>query len=210
MKSISEALTWRYATKQFDPTKKLNEETINQILEAGRLSPSSFGLQPWKFILVENTTLRTKLREAAYDQPQVTDASYIIVLAYKNNIDESYVDTYMKSTATVRSITIDKLADFKTYLIDSIGKKSAEDIKNWNARQVYIPLGITLETAALLEVDACPMEGFDTTKFNELLGLNEIRYSGVVMLALGYRSPTDTHASEIKSRFLQNEIVIRK
>ncbi|MFA6608816.1 MAG: NAD(P)H-dependent oxidoreductase [Candidatus Paceibacterota bacterium] len=210
MKTIHDALMWRYATKQFDPTKKLPEETLNQILEAGCLSPSSFGLQPWKFVLVENPELRAQLRTVGYNQPQITDASHIIIIAYKNTLDEDYVDSYMKSTADVRGISIDDLATFKAAILGSVSGKSSEDIKKWNSRQVYIPLGIMLEAAALLEVDACPMEGFDSVKFDELLGLNDLGYSSVAMMALGYRSESDATALATKSRFSKEEIVLRK
>ncbi|MFA5132016.1 MAG: NAD(P)H-dependent oxidoreductase [Candidatus Paceibacterota bacterium] len=210
MKTITEALMWRYATKQFDATKIVPEETIHQILEAGRLSPSSFGLQPWKFILVENKDLRLKLKEAAYNQPQVIDASHMLVLAYKNTVDEAYIDTYMQSVAEARSISVEDLAGFKGAIMGSIAGKPSDALAVWNSRQVYLPLGIMLEAAALLEVDACPMEGFDTAKFNEILGLNEIGYSSVAMMTIGYRADTDTTAGAAKSRFPLGEVVIRK
>lgn len=211
MKNINEALTWRYATKKFDTTKKLTDETLNQILEAGRLSPSSFGLQPWKFILVENTELRAKLREAGYSQTQITDASNLLVLAYKNDMSESYVDSYMKSTAETQNVSVDTLSGFKEFIMGAVtAKPDALSIKNWNARQIYIPLGIMLETAALLEVDTCPMEGFDNSKFDELLGLNEIGYSSAVMIALGYRDENDETSKRAKSRFKMEEVIIRK
>ena len=210
MKSISEALTWRYATKKFDTNKKLADEVLNQILEAGRLSPSSFGLQPWKFILIENTELRAKLREAGYGQPQITEASHVLVIASKNDLSEEYVDSYMKSTAEAQGLTTDDLAGFKSYLMGSITSKDGATVKAWNARQAYIPLGIMLETAALLEVDTCPMEGFENAKFDELLGLNEIGYSSTVMMTLGYRDENDDASKRAKSRFGAEEIIIRK
>lgn len=211
MKNITEALMWRYATKKFDTNKKLNDETLNQILEAGRLSPSSFGLQPWKFILVENTELRAKLREAGYDQAQITEASHVLIIASRNDLSEGYVDNYMKSTALAQNVTVDTLSEFKSYLMNTISSKpNAEVIKNWNARQVYISLGIMLETAALLEVDTCPMEGFENAKYDELLGLNELGYSSVVMLTLGYRDESDESLKRAKSRFGTEEIIIRK
>lgn len=211
MKNITEALMWRYATKKFDTNKKLNDETLNQILEAGRLSPSSFGLQPWKFILVENTELRAKLREAGYDQVQITEASHVLIIASRNDLSEDYVDNYMKSTALAQNVTVDTLSEFKSYLMNTISSKpNAEVIKNWNARQVYISLGIMLETAALLEVDTCPMEGFENAKYDELLGLNELGYSSVVMLTLGYRDESDESLKRAKSRFGTEEIIIRK
>ncbi len=135
MKNITEALMWRYATKKFDTNKKLNDETLNQILEAGRLSPSSFGLQPWKFILVENTELRAKLREAGYDQVQITEASHVLIIASRNDLSEDYVDNYMKSTALAQNVTVDTLSEFNSYLMNTISSKlNAEVIKNWYSR----------------------------------------------------------------------------
>lgn len=210
MKSIPEALMWRYATKKFDTNKKLTDEVLNQILEAGRMSPSSFGLQPWKFILVENTELRAKLRETGYGQTQITDASHVIVFASRNTLDEDYVDSYMKSTAEAQNLTTEDLSPFKSYIMSNITPKDVSTIKAWNARQVYIPLGIMLETAALLEVDTCPMEGFENAKFDDILGLNEIGYSSVVMMTLGYRDESDDTSKRVKSRFKTEEIIIRK
>lgn len=210
MKNIKDALMWRYATKQFDTTKKISPEILEQILEAGYLAPSSLGLQPWKFILVENEELRAKLSEVGYHQPQITKASHIIIFAYKNTLNEDYVDSYMKSTADIRGITTEDLKGFKDSIMGSINNKTPEEIKVWNSRQVYIPLGMMVEAAALLEVDACPMEGFESTKFDEILGLNEIGYSSVAMLALGYRADDDVIAQYKKSRFIKEEIVIRK
>ncbi len=210
MKSISEALMWRYATKQFDTTKKVSDEAINEILEAGRLSPSSYGLQPWKFILIENPELRTKLREAAYNQSQLTDASHIVVVAHRTTMDESYIDTYMQSIADTRGMDVKDLEGFKNAILGSIAGKGEADIKAWNARQSYLPLGIMLETAALLEVDACPMEGFDSSKFDEILELSGTEYASVAILSLGYRSTEDATANYPKSRFPAEEVIIRK
>ncbi|HCC05994.1 TPA: NAD(P)H-dependent oxidoreductase [Candidatus Nomurabacteria bacterium] len=210
MKNITEVLEWRYATKKFDTNKKLTDEILNQILEAGRLSPSSLGLQPWKFILVENVELRTKLREAGYNQPQITDASHLVVLTYKNSLDEAYVDSYLKYTADLRGITTDDLKSYKDMIMGSITSRTPEELKVWNSRQVYIPLGVMLTASALLEVDTCPMEGFDTNKFDEILGLNEMGYSSTAILALGYRAEDDDTAHYKKSRFGTEEIIIRK
>jgi len=210
MKNITEALEWRYATKKFDTNKKLTDEILNQILEAGRLSPSSLGLQPWKFILVENVELRAKLREAGYNQPQITDASHLVVLTYKNSLNEAYIDSYLKYTADLRGITTDDLKGYKDMIMGSITNRTPEELKVWNSRQVYIPLGVMLTASALLEVDACPMEGFDTNKFDETLGLKEMGYSSTAILALGYRAEGDDTAHYKKSRFGMEEVVIRK
>jgi len=199
MKNITEVLEWRYATKKFDTNKKLTDEILNQILEAGRLSPSSLGLQPWKFILVENVELRTKLREAGYNQPQITDASHLVVLTYKNSLDEAYVDSYLKYTADLRGITTDDLKSYKDMIMGSITSRTPEELKVWNSRQVYIPLGVMLTASALLEVDTCP-----------ILGLNEMGYSSTAILALGYRAEDDDTAHYKKSRFGTEEIIIRK
>lgn len=210
MKTPTEALMWRYATKQFDATKKIADEHIQTILESGHLSPSSYGLQPWKLILIENKDLREKLKSAAYNQSQVTDASHLIVIAHRNDMSEEYIDSYMKSIATTRGIEVSSLDGFKAAITGAIAHRNPEDIKAWNARQTYIPLGIMLETAALLEIDSCPMEGFDTKAFDEILGITGMGYSSVVMLTLGYRANEDASAHYKKSRFPFEEIVIKK
>lgn len=205
---IKESLHWRYATKQFDSTKKVTPEEFQQIKDAMRLAPSSSGLQPWKFVVVENPAVRVKLREAAYGQSQITDASHLVVFCRRTDLNEAFVDSYMASTAHARSIKIADLAGYKEMCMGIINGKSETELATWASRQLYIALGFALETAALLKVDACPMEGLSTEKFDEILGLKERQLATVGVLALGYRHPDDKYATAPKSRFSEEEVFI--
>ncbi len=207
--NIIDALNWRYATKGFDSTKKVDEEVFNTLIEAARLAPSSFGLQPWKFIVVNNPEVRQKLRQAAWDQPQVTDASHIIVFAVNKKVDAAYVDTYIQAISETRGVPVDALKGFADMMKGSIASRGSVDaVTAWSARQVYIALGTLVTTAAFYEIDACPMEGFDPAQFDEILGLTTQGLSAVAMVAVGFRSSTDTTAAYKKVRFARKDVVI--
>ncbi len=208
MKNIIEALNWRYATKGFDKEKKLTNEQIHTITEAMRLSASSYGLQPWKFIVVTNPEVRAQLRAAAWDQAQITDASHLIVLAVQKNVDASFVDKYVKSVADTRGLTVESLKGFGDMMKGSIQSRTPEQTKEWSSRQVYIALGTGLAAAASEGIDACPMEGFDNAKFDEILGLGAMDLESRVLLAVGFRDPSDATAAYKKSRFAESEVII--
>ena len=194
--NVIEKLNWRYATKVFDKSKKLSEDDLNILLESLRLTPSSFGLQPWKFVLVKNIDLREKIKDASYGQTQMTDASDLIVLCAKETLTE---DDVVKITGNNEG--------YKNMIMGSIKNKSNDEILNWNAKQVYLALGFLLETAAIMNIDACPMEGFDNKKVDEILGLNEKGLKSVVICPVGYRSEDDKYANNSKFRFPQSELV---
>lgn len=202
-----DALNWRYATKKFDPSKKLNEEQLNLITESLRLSPSSYGLQPWKFVLVNNPEIRTKLREAAWNQPQITDASHLIILSVRTDIDEAFVDTYMRSIAKTRAVPVESLSGFADMIKGSLKGRTPEEIKNWGTHQVYLALGVALSTAAANGIDACPIEGFNSVQFDTILDLKSKKIESKVLLALGFRDESDESIHYTKSRFDTNEVV---
>ncbi len=213
MKSnIIESLEWRYATKKFDTTKKVSSEDLNEILESGRLAPSSFGLQPWKFIVITDAKLREQLKAVSWNQPQVTDASHLIVLTVNTNVDEKFVDKYVKKIAEVRKIPADSLKGYADMMNGSISAKSsqgANSVTDWSTHQVYIALGMMLTTAALKRIDAAPMEGFDSNKYDEILNLKAQGLHAVTLMAIGYRKD-DPDAAKPKVRFDMKDIVIRK
>ena len=209
MKTITEALTWRYATQQFDTTKKISETDIMTLLDAARLSPSWYGLQPWKFILVENPETRAMLREASYGQPKVTEASHLIVFAHTTTLDEKYVDSYIKSTATIREITPEDLKGLKDGimgLVNMIGQNPAV----WAANQTHIALGVMIGAASTMKIDSAPYGGFDPVKYDEILGLQELGLHAIVACAVGYRLDNDPAAAKAKSRFSLEEVILRK
>ncbi len=208
MKNIIEALNWRYATKKFDSTKKIETEILETILETLRLSPSSYGMQPWKFILVNNLDLRSKIKEAAYGQPQVTDASHLIILTIKKDIDAKLVSDYMSFVAEEKNIDVSNLDNFKGMINGSFQNRSMEDLKNWATHQLYLAAGTLLTACATLEVDACPMEGFDKLKVNEILNLANLGLESRLIIPVGYRSDEDKSATDKKLRFSKENVLI--
>lgn len=210
MSNVIEALKWRYATKQFDAQKKLSTEQVVTLKEALRLAPSSFGLQPWHFIVVENVELREKLRAAGYGQTQITDASHFVVLASEKNVDAALVKKYMGSIAAQRNIPVESLSGFSDMLNGAIAAKGEAGAREWAARQVYIALGVVLTAAALERIDATPMEGFDPKAFDDILGLEAQGLSSLVVVALGYRSENDQAAQAPKVRYSESDVFTTK
>ncbi len=205
--SILESLNWRYAAKSYDKTRKISAENWAALEESILLAPSSFGLQPYKALVIEDAELREKLKPAAWGQAQITDASHLIVFAYKKTLTEADVAHFIERTAEVRGQTRESLSDYENVLNGSV-KKAVDGgyIETWNSRQAYIALGFLLETAALLGIDATPMEGFDAAQFNEILGLQD--YSAVVVAALGFRdAESDWLANLPKVRYSKEEVI---
>lgn len=203
---VISALNWRYATKKFDVNKRVSSEMLEVLLESVRLSPSSFGLQPWKVFIIANPAIREKLKAAAWNQPQITEASHLLIFAYKNAMDKEYIESYIADIASTRGQDPKELEGMKQMLVGSVKGRDKESIKVWNSRQIYIALGVLLISAALLKIDACPMEGFDNAQFDKILGLNNKGYSSVVIAAIGYRSDTDEYAKSKKVRFNKEEV----
>ena len=203
-RKIIESLNKRYATKTFDSSKKISDENIKTILESARLSPSSLGLEPWKFILVTNPEIRSKMRTAAYDQTKVTDAALLIVVAYRTDA-EKLVSEVIERTGRIQNKTKEELAPLQSMLDNTM--KMPEDMKKpWLKSQTYIPLGIMIETASLLGIDNCPMEGFDGPKIDEILELKDKNLSVSTILAVGYRGD-DKYASATKVRRSYDDVV---
>lgn len=186
---ILKALNWRYAVKIFDKNKKIKEEDLKTILEAGRLSPSSLGLEPWKFFVINDI----KTREAIYEyskQPKILDASHLIVLTYKTNLQE-IIRERLERVAKIQNQKIEELDKYKLFLEDATKNKTEIELDAWLKAQSYIALGVMVQTASLLEIDNCPMEGFQNEKIDEILNLKDKNLKSVTMLALGERGEDD-------------------
>ncbi len=192
MQDILDAMRWRYAVKVFDGEKKVSEADVRTILEAGRLSPSAFGIEPWHFILVRTEEVRGALREVGYDQTKITDASHLIVIARKTDARETLVPELLARTASQQGVEIASLEGLRAMVQGSIDRMTDAELDAWVRAQCYLPLGIMLETAALLHVDACPMEGFDPQGVDRVLGLAEKHLHATSMLAIGYRGEDPT------------------
>lgn len=207
---LKTALNWRYATKQFDPAAKLGETEFETLLEVLRLTPSSFGLQPWKFIVVRDAALREQLRPASWGQSQVTDASHLIVLAAMKKISVEYIDHFVAAIAKTRSVTPESLQGYRGMMVSSIAGKSEAETIQWACLQAYIALGSLMTAAALRGIDTCPMEGFERDKYDAILGLASLGLTTAVVCPVGHRAATDKHAALAKVRFSRDELVIEK
>jgi len=207
---MNDDLNWRYATKKFDPLKKISKQKFAELLEVLRLSPSSYGLQPWKFVVVHDPVLRSKLRPYARSQPQITDADTLIVFCVLKSMDEEYVKHYVDRIAQVRGVTKESILGYQQTMVDSLNGKSHDAISYWMKKQVYIALGFFLNECAHHKIDACPMEGFDPQKFDEVLELSKEGLESVVLCAIGYRADDDHYAELQKVRFNENEVFIEK
>jgi nitroreductase len=200
-------LNWRYATKKFDPTRKIPEATWKTLEQVLVLSPSSYGLQPWRFIIVRDSQLRLTLKPLTMDQPQLTDCSHFVVFARKNVMTEADVEKLVDRTTDVRGLPRGALRGYHDIMVGDIVKGPRSHwVKEWTARQTYIALGNLLTAAALLGVDACPMEGLDPASYDEVLGLSAKGYSTVCACALGYRAATDPYAAAKKVRYEFSEV----
>ncbi len=202
------ALQWRYATKKFDPTQTIAPETWGALEQSLILSPSSFGLQPWRFLVVTDVTLREKLLPASWNQKQVTDASHLVVFARKHGLTEADVDAYLESVVAIRRVQPDSLAGMRKMIVGFLGQPNF-DAAAWANNQVYLALGVFLTTAAMLGIDACPIEGFLPAKYDEILPLKQDGYASVVVAAAGYRAADDKYATLPKVRYSANEMVRR-
>jgi len=208
--TLIQNLNWRYATKKFDPARKIPEATWRTLEQAMILSPSSFGLQLWKFVVVQNADLRTKLREAAWNQPQVADASHLVVFCRKTNPTVADVDHLINSIAQTRGVPRAALDGYHGMMAGYLTKPAPGfDASVWTSRQVYIALGFFLSAAAQLGVDACPMEGFDPTAFDKILDLTGSGFASTVIAAAGYRAADDEYATAKKVRFADSEVIVR-
>lgn len=209
MNSIHDALYWRYAAKEFDSTAKLTNEERDTILEAIRLAPTSYGLQPFRVVVVTNPDVRTKLRAVSFDQSKVTDADTFLVFCARTNVSPADTQEYIDRTMAVRGVDAASLEGFKGMINGTIASMNQEQSEAWAARQAYIALGFGLETAAIIGVDACPMEGFDAAQYNEILGLSAQGLSAKAAMAIGRRNPTDAYATYKKVRLSDEAMFLR-
>jgi len=204
-------LHWRYAVKNFDTTKKVPDDAWSVLQQSLRLSPSSFGLQPWKFIDVVDKNLREQLRAASWNQPQVVEADRYVVFAALRTITEHDVDRFFKCTSEIRGTPLDRLQGYRKVITGFIETGwVAKDLFGWNARQSYIALGQFMAAAATMGIDTSPMEGIDMIGYDELLGLKDTRYATLCACAVGYRSKDDKNSDAPKVRYDLDEIIERR
>lgn len=202
------ALRWRYATKVFDPTKKIPAETWETLKQALVLTPTSYGLQPYRFLVIESPAKRAELLPHSWGQRQVVDASHFIVFTVQTKVTQAHVDKLINHTSQVRQIPPDFLNSYRGMMLgDLVSGPRSQFAHEWAARQAYIALGNLMTCAAVLGVDACPMEGFSPPDYSRVLGLENSGYGAVVCCALGYRSAHDKYASLAKVRYAEADLV---
>lgn len=204
---ILEQLQWRYATKQFDPEKKLSDDQVSLLRETLRLAPSSFGLQPWRFIFVSDPEVRAKLREKAWNQSQATDASHFVVLCRPTTIGEDKVDQFLESVAKARGVGLDTLEGYGSVVKGFMKKFTDNDKANWMEKQIYLALGSLLTVCAMAKIDACPMEGFEHDEVDSILDLPKQGLASVVLCALGFRQDSDKYAGLAKVRYAARDVI---
>ena len=191
MSDYLESLNWRYATKKFNSEKQISDADLNTLLEAIRLSPSSYGLQPYHVFIIKDKELRGKLKAASWGQPQITDSSCLIVFANNTSFDADLIDNYLANVSDTRDIDLNNLQGYGDFMKSKLLDLPDNIKENWSARQTYLALGNLLSAAANLKIDACPMEGFEAEVYNELLGLNDKELNTSVVAAIGYRAEED-------------------
>ena len=206
MNDLLQNRNWRYATKKFDPSKKISAENLDALLEAARLSASSYGLQPYHIFVISAPEIREQLKPVSWGQSQITDASHLLVFAGVNDFDQTLLDGYLNRVSNTRKIPLDNLKDYGDFMKSKLLGLPVQTKQQWAARQVYLALGNVMQAAAELAIDSCPMEGFEVEKYNEILGLSKKGLTAAVLLPVGYRSEEDATQHLAKVRKSKEEL----
>jgi len=204
--TLIDSLKWRYATKKFDPNKKVSDADLATIKEAIQLTATSYGLQLYKVLVIEDAETREKLKPAAWGQGQITDASQLFVFCAYTSVTPEMIDEYLQLKSDTQGMKVEDLKGYGDFMKGALGKLSPEMQQAWNAKQVYIALGNLLAACGELKVDACPMEGFDPAQFDEILGLKEKGLTASVLATVGYRSDEDKTKDAPKVRKSQEDL----
>lgn len=207
--SFLENLNWRYATKKFDSSKKVSEEDLQKIREAIRMAPTSFGVQMFAAVEVENKDLREKIKESAFGQSQITDADRVFVFLRRGDGEARVEDMFNTMSGGNEEIRKTALSEYESMVRGSVVSRSKEELMEWSGRQAYIALGFALAACAEVKIDSCPMEGFDPVKVKEILGLGD-DFMPVALLPVGYRDENDSHLKNPKFRFPEEKIIEKK
>ena len=206
MSNYIDDLNWRYAVKQFDASKKVSDEDLQKLIDAVQLSASSYGLQPYKILVVKDQAVKEKLKAAGYNQSQFSDATAVFVFAHQTDFDSELVDSYIELSERIKELETGTLEGYANLMKNALLNLPQEAKAGWTSRQAYIALGNLLSAAAAHKIDACPMEGFEAAAFDEILGLTEQNLHAVVVAAVGYRSAEDETQHAPKVRRPQEEL----
>lgn len=208
MNTFLENQNWRYATKKFDATKKISNQDLAILKEAIRLSASSYGLQPYKVLIIENPEIRAKLQPVSWGQAQIVEASHLFVFANIVDVQENHIDELIENTASTRGIAVENLKPYSDFMKSKIVPLSVQDKSNWTAKQTYLALGNLLNAAAELKIDVTPIEGFEPAKYNEILGLDKLGLNAAVVASIGYRHTEDATQHYAKVRKNETELFV--
>ncbi|MCO4854834.1 MAG: NAD(P)H-dependent oxidoreductase [Flavobacteriaceae bacterium] len=208
MNNILDALEWRYAVKKFDDKASLTEQQILEVKKVFNLSASSYGLQPYKMIVVQNPELKEKLVPASFGQQQISQSAAILVFAVRTDFGMDYIDQFFKDMSTKRQIPLENLEGYKNFMKGSFANKSEDEISSWATKQVYLTMGHMLASLAALQIDACPMEGLDPQAYDKILDLEAKQLKTIVAMPIGVRAPDDTSATALKVRKDLSDIII--
>lgn len=205
---LLEQLNWRYATKQFDPTKPVAKDAWEALEDTLVLTPSSYGLQPWKFIVVTDPSTKEQLKPLSWGQSQITDCSHLVVFTIKKNLTIEDVDRFIESTATTRNDSIESLSGYRNMIAsDMVYGPRSFNANEWAARQAYIALGNFMTSAAVIGVDTCPLEGIDPAGYDKVLKTQANGFATVVACAVGHRAADDKYAALAKVRYPKAEMI---
>ena len=207
--TILKQLKWRYAVKKFDPTQKISPDDWNTLEQAMMLAPSSFGLSPWKFVVITSAEKKNQLIAASWGQKQISDCSHLVVFAAKKGMDENYVARFISRVAEVRKAPLESLKNYEQMMVGFLKARSPVEVDSWAARQVYLAVGTLVTSAAMLGIDACPMEGIEPAKYDQILGLTARGYGVLCVVAVGHRAADDPYQHLAKVRFDPSDVVER-
>ena len=208
MNNILDALEWRYAVKKFDDKASLTEQQILEVKKVFNLSASSYGLQPYKMIVVQNPELKEKLVPASFGQQQISQSAAILVFAVRTDFGMDYIDQFFKDMSTKRQIPLENLEGYKNFMKGSFANKSEDEISSWATKQVYLTMGHMLASLAALQIDACPIEGLDPQAYDKILDLDAKQLKTIVAMPIGVRAPDDASATALKVRKDLSDIII--
>ncbi|KRP11141.1 NAD(P)H-dependent oxidoreductase [Flavobacteriaceae bacterium] len=208
MNNILDALEWRYAVKKFDDKASLTEQQILEVKKVFNLSASSYGLQPYKMIVVQNPELKEKLVPASFGQQQISQSAAILVFAVRTDFGMDYIDQFFKDMSTKRQIPLENLEGYKNFMKGSFANKSEDEISSWATKQVYLTMGHMLASLAALQIDACPMEGLDPQAYDKILDLDAKQLKTIIAMPIGVRAPDDASATALKVRKDLSDIII--
>ncbi|MFC1748605.1 NAD(P)H-dependent oxidoreductase [Pseudomonadota bacterium] len=207
--NLIKALEWRYAVRQFS-SEPIDEQQVQALLTATRLSASAYGLQPYRLVVVNDMSVRRQLLKFAMGQDKVVHCSHLVVFAAQTDIGDEMVDRYMQSVAETRGTSIEALGGLAEHIKTVFTNMTPVQKREWAHQQTYIALGTLLTAAAVMKIDSCPMAGFESHGFDDVLGLNELGLESSVICPLGLRHPEDSSALLPKVRYGQSEMIINR